>query len=126
MRPTASLRRMFVVDSCITDEELGFLKSALSQAFNLLPGNSLVGLITFGAEVHVHELGFQQINKTFVFKGSKDVSKQMTGFLRKNSLTGVSDGAKDGLSSEPDSSGRYLLPASGCKSTLDLVSKFVF
>ncbi|KAL5549631.1 hypothetical protein UlMin_004862 [Ulmus minor] len=66
---------MFVVDTCIIEEEMGYLKSALSQAIDLLPDHSLVGLITFGTFVHVHELGFGQIPKTYVFKGSKDVSK---------------------------------------------------
>jgi protein transport protein SEC23 len=114
---------MFVVDTCIIEEEMGFLKSALSQAIHLLPENSLVGVITFGSLVHVHELGFGQIPKTYVFKGSKDVSKeqlldQLTFFLKKpKPQTGVFAGAKDGLSSE--SIARFLLPASECEFTLN-------
>lgn len=102
-----------------------FLKSALSQAIELLPDNSLVGLITFGTYVHVHELGFGQIPKTYVFKGSKDVSKdqlleQMSFFARKpKPSTGVIAGARDGLSSE--SIARFLLPASDCEFTFNSV-----
>ncbi|KAJ9172514.1 hypothetical protein P3X46_015744 [Hevea brasiliensis] len=116
---------MFVVDTCIIEEEMAFLKSALSQAIGLLPENSLVGLITFGTLVHVHELGFGQIPKTYVFKGSKDVSKdqlldQMGFFLKKpKPPTGVIAGARDGLSSESIS--RFLLPASECEFTLNSV-----
>ncbi|KAF2291658.1 hypothetical protein GH714_027935 [Hevea brasiliensis] len=116
---------MFVVDTCIIEEEMAFLKSALSQAIDLLPDNSLVGLITFGTLVHVHELGFGQIPKTYVFKGSKDVSKdqlldQMGFFLKKpKPPTGVVAGARDGLSSESIS--RFLLPASECEFTLNSV-----
>lgn len=116
---------MFVVDICIIEEEMAFLKSALSQAIDLLPDNSLVGLITFGTFVHVHELGFGQIPKTYVFKGSKDVSKdqlldQMGFFLKKpKPPTGVIAGARDGLSSESIS--RFLLPASECEFTLNSV-----
>ena len=44
-----------VVDTCLIEEELGFLRSALSQAVGLVPENSLVGLITFGTYVYVHE-----------------------------------------------------------------------
>lgn len=116
---------MFVVDTCMIEEEMAFLKSALSQAIELLHENSLVGLITFGTLVHVHELGFGEITKTYVFKGSKDVSKeqlleQMGFFLKKpKPPTGVIAGAKDGLSA--DSISRFLLPASQCEFTLNSV-----
>ncbi|KAJ7008740.1 protein transport protein SEC23-like isoform X1 [Populus alba x Populus x berolinensis] len=116
---------MFVVDTCMIEEEMAFLKSALSQAIELLPDNSLVGLITFGTLVHVHELGFGETPKTYVFKGSKDVSKdqllkQMGFFLKKpKPPTSVIAGAKDGLSS--DSISRFLLPASQCEFTLNSV-----
>ncbi|KAG6785312.1 hypothetical protein POTOM_011042 [Populus tomentosa] len=59
---------MFVVDTCMIEEEMAFLKSALSQAIELLPDNSLVGLITFGTLVHVHELGFGETPKTYVLE----------------------------------------------------------
>ncbi|KAJ1398982.1 Zinc finger, Sec23/Sec24-type [Sesbania bispinosa] len=62
---------LFVVDTCVIEEEIGFLRSAISQAVELLAENSLVGLITFGTFVHVHELGFGLVPKTYVFKGSK-------------------------------------------------------
>ncbi|XP_022155777.1 protein transport protein SEC23 [Momordica charantia] len=116
---------MFVLDTCIIEEEIAFLKSALSQAIDLLPDNSLVGLITFGTFVHVHELGFGQIPKTFVFKGSKDVSKeqlleQMSFFLKKpKPPTGVIAGARDGLSTE--SIARFLLSKSECEFALNSV-----
>nr|DAD19315.1 TPA_asm: hypothetical protein HUJ06_020778 [Nelumbo nucifera] len=110
---------LFVVDSCIIEEELGFLKSALSQAIDLLPDNSLVGFITFGTYVHVHELGFGLIPKTYVFKGSKEISKdqileQMNFFAKKpKPITGVIAGSRDGLTAE--SIARFLLPASECE-----------
>jgi protein transport protein SEC23 len=44
---------MFVVDTCTIEEEIGYLKSALAQAVELLPDNSLVGFITFGTYVQV-------------------------------------------------------------------------
>ncbi|KGN46272.1 protein transport protein SEC23 [Cucumis sativus] len=116
---------MFVLDTCIIEEEIAFLKSALSQAVDLLPDNSLVGLVTYGTFVHVHELGFGQIPKTFVFKGTKDVSKdqlleQMNFFLKKpKPPTGVIAGARDGLSTE--SIARFLLPKSECEFALNSV-----
>ncbi|KAM5554335.1 protein transport protein SEC23 [Rosa sericea] len=116
---------IFVVDTCMIEEELSFLKSALSQALGLLPDHSLVGLITFGSFVHVHELGFSTIPKTYVFKGSKEVSKdqlleQMSFFLKKpKPATGVIAGPRDGLSSE--SIARFLLPAAECEFALNSV-----
>ncbi|KAJ0053266.1 hypothetical protein Pint_00003 [Pistacia integerrima] len=116
---------MFVVDTCIIEEEMSFLRSALSQAIDLLPDNSLVGLITFGSLVHVHELGFGHIPKSYVFKGSKDVSKdqlleQLNFFLKKpKPSAGVIAGVRDGLSSETIA--RFLLPASDCEFALNSV-----
>lgn len=97
---------------------MGFLKSSLSQAFDLLPDNSLVGLITFGTLVHVHELGFAQIPKTYVFRGNKDISKEqlldhMSFFAKKPKPAGVIAGARDGLSAESIS--RFLLPKAECE-----------
>lgn len=40
------------------EEEIGFLRSGLSRVIGEIPENSLVGLITFGRYVCVHELGF--------------------------------------------------------------------
>ncbi|KAK9120459.1 hypothetical protein Syun_018076 [Stephania yunnanensis] len=116
---------LFVVDTCVIEEELGFLKSALSQAVDLLPDNSLVGLITFGSYVQVHELGFGLMPKSFVFKGSKEVTKdqilEQMGFFAKKPkpVIGVIAGARDGLSSE--SIARFLLPASECEFALNSV-----
>ncbi|EXB70669.1 Protein transport protein SEC23 [Morus notabilis] len=116
---------MFVLDTCIIEEEVAFLKSAISQAIDLLPDHSLVGLITFGTFVHVHELGFGQISKTYVFRGSKDVSKDqllesMNFFLKKpKPSAGVIAGVRDGLSA--DAISRFLLPASECEFVLNSV-----
>jgi protein transport protein SEC23 len=48
---------LFLVDTCILDDELDELKDSLQQTLNLLPEDALVGLITFGTNVMVHELG---------------------------------------------------------------------
>lgn len=94
-----------------------------------LPENCLIGLITFGSYVQVHELGFGQIPKVYVFKGSKEITKdqileQMGFFLKKpKPTTGVIAGARDGLSQESIS--RFLLPASECEFTLNSVCSFI-
>uniref|UniRef100_A0A0C9RQQ2 Protein transport protein SEC23 n=1 Tax=Wollemia nobilis TaxID=56998 RepID=A0A0C9RQQ2_9CONI len=116
---------VFVVDTCILEEELGHLKAALNQAIGLLPERAMVGFITFGTHVHVHEIGFAHIPKSYVFKGSTDVSKdQILDYLnffgnRSKPPPGVVAGVKDGLSAQ--SIGRFLLPASDCEFALNLV-----
>ncbi|PAN12787.1 hypothetical protein PAHAL_2G291200 [Panicum hallii] len=116
---------IFVVDTCMIEEEIGYLKSALAQVVELLPDNSLVGFITFGMYVQVHELGFGLLPKSYVFKGTKEVTKeqileQMCFFAgKKMPTTGVIAGTRDGLSSESIS--RFLLPASECEFVLNSV-----
>ena len=48
---------------------------ACIQALSL-PENALVGLVTFGTHVHVHELGFADCPKSYVFRGSKEFTSQ--------------------------------------------------
>lgn len=116
---------LFVVDTCMIEEEIDYLKSALAQAIELLPDQSLVGFITFGTYVQVHELGFGLLPKSYVFKGTKEVTKdqileQMCFFAGKTKpTTGVIAGSRDGLSAESIS--RFLLPASECEFVLNSI-----
>lgn len=67
---------LFVLNTCILEEELGFAKSTMKQAIGLLLDNALVRFISFGMQVQVHELGFSNLMKVYVFCGSKDISKE--------------------------------------------------
>ena len=49
-------------------------QESLQMSLSLLPPNALVGLITFGKMVHVHELGAEGISKSYVFRGTKDLT----------------------------------------------------
>lgn len=109
------------------EEEIGFLRSGLSRVIGEIPENSLVGLITFGRYVCVHELGFfGRVPKVYVFNGAKEITKdqvleQMGFFLKKpRPATGVVAGVRDGLSQESIS--RFLLPAADCEFALNSVS----
>lgn len=44
---------LYVVDTCLRDEDLQSLKDSLTVSLNLLPPHALVGLITFGTMVWV-------------------------------------------------------------------------
>ena len=59
------------------------------MSLSLLPPNALVGLITFGKMVQVHELGCEGCSKSYVFRGTKDLTAkqiQVTHSLRKHQL----------------------------------------
>merc|ERR1712142_921670 len=77
---------LYVVDTCMDEEELGALKESLQMSLSLLPPNAMIGLITFGTMVQVHELGCEGISKSFVFRGTKDYTaqqvKDMLGLAR--------------------------------------------
>lgn len=73
---------LLVVDTCVDDEELGALKDSLQMSLSLLPANALIGLVTFGRMVQVHELGCEGISKSYVFRGTKDLTaKQIQDML---------------------------------------------
>ena len=73
---------LYVVDTCMDEEELSALKESLQMSLSLLPQNAIIGLITFGKMVQVHELGCEGINKSFVFRGTKDyTAKQVQEML---------------------------------------------
>ncbi|CAG0921771.1 unnamed protein product [Notodromas monacha] len=74
---------LFVVDTCVDEEELAALKESLQMSLSLLPPNALIGLITFGNMVQVHELGTDGgLSKSYVFRGTKDLNaKQIQDML---------------------------------------------
>ena len=56
------------------------------MSLSLLPPNALVGLITFGKMVQVHELATEGISKSYVFRGTKDLAAKhpdIVGKIRK-------------------------------------------
>ncbi|XP_043812976.1 protein transport protein SEC23-like [Manihot esculenta] len=73
--PSGSPVFLFVLDTCMIEEEFGFVKSALKRAIGLLPDNVLVGFVSFGTQAQVHELGFSDMSKVYVFRGNKEISK---------------------------------------------------
>lgn len=95
-----------------------------------LPDNALVGFISYGTQVHVHELGFSEMNKVYIFRGSKEVSKDQVldhlG-LGRRAQPGYPKGAgqqpgvvQNGVGVFPNSGvNRFLLPASDCEYTLN-------
>ncbi|MBA0613159.1 hypothetical protein Godav_013655 [Gossypium davidsonii] len=114
---------VFVLDTCMIEEELVFAKSALKQAIGLLPEQALVGFVSFGTQAHVHELGFTEMSKVYVFKGSKENSKEQVleqlglPAAGRRSTAGYPKGLQNGYTNTVVN--RFLLPASDCEFTLN-------
>lgn len=120
---------LFVVDTCVDEDELGHLRDALQQTLNLLPEDALVGLITFGTLVHVHELGFSDCPKAYVFRGEKDYPPQkiqdMLGIAPTRAGPGGGGGAPGfqapGMPVRQPAIGRFLMPVAECTFALEQV-----
>lgn len=122
---------LFVLDTCLIEEELGFLKTALKQAIELLPEHALVGMITFGTQIQVHELGSAELPKSYIFRGSKDISKEAILEQLGLSPSGRSFQLKgqqpNGVHGGTFVSGvnRFLLPQAECEYTLGAVRTLI-
>ncbi|KAL4272455.1 hypothetical protein GQ457_13G017240 [Hibiscus cannabinus] len=114
---------VFVLDTCMIEEELGFAKSAMKQAIDLLPEHALVGFVSFGTQAQIHELGFTEMTKVYVFRGSKEVSKEQVleqlglGAAGRRPTAGYPKGLPNGYTDMGIN--RFLLPASDCEYTLN-------
>jgi len=105
---------LWVIDTCLDESELQALKDSLEQALQLLSStapNALLGLITFGTTVQIHELGYEHCAKSYTFSGKKDLEPN-----RLNELLGLGGGgrARGGAQQQqPDgrsATSRFLLP----------------
>ncbi|KAG1884691.1 hypothetical protein F4604DRAFT_1977001 [Suillus subluteus] len=79
---------LFVVDTCLDAEDLKVLCDALVVSLSLIPPYALVGLITFSTMTQVHELGYAECNKSYVFRSSKEyMQKQIQDMLGLSTTT---------------------------------------
>ena len=60
---------MYVVDIAVISQELDAIKNAIRQSLSLLPDNALIGFMTYGANIHLYELGWSYCPKSFTFSG---------------------------------------------------------
>lgn len=123
---------LFVVDACAEEEELRACCRAVTRALSMLPEDASVGLVTFGTHVHVHELGFADCPKSYVFRGNKEFTTQQI----KDQLTlggsggrragGGGYGAAPAVGGAPSSSNamptsKFLVPLSECEFQLTAI-----
>ncbi|KAJ9084039.1 GTPase-activating protein S23 [Entomophthora muscae] len=110
----------FVVDVCLDDEDLLALKNSLVISLSLLPPNALVGLITYGTMAQVHELGYPDCPKSYVFRGTKEYNPQEIQEML--GITGVVR-PQPGAAPQPQQYGasKFLLPLNQCEFTLTAI-----
>ncbi|KAI9032277.1 hypothetical protein DFJ74DRAFT_653895 [Hyaloraphidium curvatum] len=120
--PTSPPVFLFVVDTCLDEVDLKALKDSLVVSLSLLPPQALVGLITFGTMAQIHELGYTECPKSYVFRGTKEYSAKQV-----QELLGLAPGAAvrpnqpmPGQPAPPQTMGaaRFLLPVQQCEFTL--------
>lgn len=99
---------LYVLDTCQEEDSLAALKESLILNLSLLPENSLVGLITFGTMAQVHEIGYTECAKSYVFRGSKDYSAKQVQEM----LGLVAGGMRPGQQLQP---GQPMMPPMGAQ-----------
>ncbi|KAG2111376.1 hypothetical protein BD769DRAFT_1642678 [Suillus cothurnatus] len=67
---------LFVVNTCLDADDLKALHDALVVSLSLIPLYALVGLITFRTMTQVHELGYAECSKSYVFHGGKKYTQK--------------------------------------------------
>ncbi|KAM5366533.1 hypothetical protein ACJZ2D_010501 [Fusarium nematophilum] len=103
---------LYVVDMCQEADSLASLKESLVMSLSLLPENALVGLITYGTMAHVHEIGYEECAKSYVFRGSKEYTAKQVQEMLGLSSTGVRPGMQPqpGRPFPAGPASRFLLP----------------
>lgn len=114
---------VFVIDTCQEEDSLQALKDTIIMSLSLLPPHALVGLVTYGTMAQVHELGYTECAKSYVFRGSKDyTAKQVQEMLG----LAMAPGARPGMQPMPQpgrpaapppmgAAARFLLPVQQCE-----------
>jgi protein transport protein SEC23 len=115
---------LFVVDTCLDEDDLKALKDSLIVSLSLIPQNWLVGFITFGTMTQVHEIGYGDCPKSYVFRGNKEYNPKQIG-----DMLGIGAGPKPmpvrpgqpPVSPAGTGVNRFLLPISQCEFTLTTI-----
>ncbi|KAF4629696.1 hypothetical protein G7Y89_g8449 [Cudoniella acicularis] len=110
---------LYVVDTCQEEDSLSALKESLVMSLSLLPENALVGLVTFGTMAQVHEIGYTECPKSYVFRGSKDYSakqvQEMLGLLAPGLRPGMQQQQPGRPLAPMGPAARFLLPVQQCE-----------
>ncbi|KIJ14657.1 hypothetical protein PAXINDRAFT_115705 [Paxillus involutus ATCC 200175] len=107
---------LYVVDTCLDEDDLKALRDALVVSLSLLPPYALIGLITFGTMTQVHELGYAECSKSYVFRGGKEYTpKQIQDMLGLSTTTRAAPRAGQPMPQQAFGAARFLLPVQQCE-----------
>ena len=124
---------LFVVDTCLDEEDLKALRDAIVVSLSLIPPYALVGLITYGTmashlppsddiilivtiQTQVHEIGYAECSKSYVFRGGKEYqAKQIQDMLGLTSQTRAAPRPGQPMPQQSFGAGRFLLPVQQCE-----------
>lgn len=112
---------LIVLDTCMDEEDLQAVKESLQMSLSLLPPNALIGLVTYGKMVQVHELGCEGCSKSYVFRGTKDLNakqiQEMLGIGRGPTVQQQQRGGQNPQQHQLPSN-RFLQPVHKCDMSL--------
>lgn len=126
---------VFCIDTCQEEDSLKALKDSIIMSLSLLPPQSLVGLVTFGSMTQVHELGYTECAKSYVFRGTKDYTakqvQEMLGLAMGGARPGMAPMQPQPGRAQPGppmgAAARFLLPVQQCEfqltKTLEALSR---
>jgi protein transport protein SEC23 len=118
---------VFVVDLGLPEDELEQLKDSILQSLSLLPPAAVVGLVTYGTMVAVHELGagmggaVPECPRSYVFKGTKDYEPAQVQALLGLVPGGAQAQAQQGGGGAAPGGGnnRFLAPVAECSFVIE-------
>ena len=123
---------LFVIDTCLDEEDLKALRDAIVVSLSLIPPYALVGLITYGTMVRtlasahrlaadlqqtqVHELGYAECSKSYVFRGGKEYQpKQIQDMLGLSAQNRAAPRPGQPMPQQTFGAARFLLPVQQCE-----------
>ncbi|KAM3130641.1 hypothetical protein pb186bvf_017233 [Paramecium bursaria] len=92
---------LYIIDTCVTKEELYAIRDAIQQSLSIIPPDTQVGLITYGRTVFVHELGYEECPKCYSFMSKDYQPQQIIDMLQ--------------ITNKTDIISRFLVPLSECE-----------
>ncbi|CCH42499.1 hypothetical protein BN7_2044 [Wickerhamomyces ciferrii] len=91
---------LFVVDTCLGEEDFDALKESLMISLSLIPPESLIGFISFGKNINLYEFTNGDVLKSYAFNGAKEYTTEtissILGFISsdlRNPTQGVNQSA---------------------------------
>jgi len=111
---------IFVIDTNFDNKNFSLCKAAIVQASQLIAKSSILGLISFGSYVSIHEISLYFCPKAHVFYSSreKDVFDERIGFKIKTTIEERISNFK-GLN-------KFMLPVSECLDSFINITKILY